>query len=271
MEKKFIWMTDVHLDCFSEKNRRKWCEEKKKEIPKEDVAGILITGDIASSSSVFDCVELIRSVFELPVYYVFGNHDVWGTSMSWLHAEAQRRSSKEKSICWMGSVDFIDAGGKIAIIGHDSWYDTRNGIFNVDFAMEDWFRISEFRSSTRSIKEVCQEFSSIAVDHITKNCKIAIENGKTEIVILMHVPPFKESCFYKGKSTEDYALPVFSSKIMGEALNLLSLEYPDVNFLVLCGHTHSPSDIRFSNNLRVIVGESRYYHPSLQMIGVKDE
>lgn len=36
------------------------------------------------------------------------------------------------------------------------------------------------------------------------------------IIVLTHVPPFKEACLHKGKISDDDWLPYFSSKVMGD-------------------------------------------------------
>jgi hypothetical protein len=96
----------------------------------------------------------------------------------------------------------------------------------------------------------------------------AIADGKTEIIVLTHFPPFEEACLYRGRKSEPSALPWYSSKLMGDMLLSIADENPTVNITVLCGHTHSSAQTSPRPNLRVIVGHSDYGNPSSMTIGV---
>jgi hypothetical protein len=48
------------------------------------------------------------------------------------------------------------------------------------------------------------------------------------------------------------------NKTLGEALLELAGDHPDVDFLVLAGHTHGRREFQAAPNLMVRVGEARY-------------
>ncbi len=58
------------------------------------------------------------------------------------------------------------------------------------------------------------------------------------------MPPFKEACLHKGEISGDDWLPYFSSKVIGDVLTEVAQENPSVEFLVLCGHTHSEAEFQ---------------------------
>ncbi len=43
-----------------------------------------------------------------------------------------------------------------------------------------------------------------------------------------------------------------------------ALENPSIDFLVLCGHTHSDAEYQPTNNIIVKAGAAEYYKPTIQ-------
>ncbi len=68
---------------------------------------------------------------------------------------------------------------------------------------------------------------------------------------LTHIPPFKEACLYQGKISGDDWLPFFGSKASGDVLLEIAQQNHDIEFLVLCGHTHGKACYSPLNNLTV--------------------
>ena len=76
------------------------------------------------------------------------------------------------------------------------------------------------------------------------------------IIILMHVPPFKENARHQGKLCEPTHLPLFLSKVTGDMIRRCASKYPHIDFQVLCGHTHSLSFYKPLSNMTVKAGSS---------------
>ena len=89
----------------------------------------------------------------------------------------------------------------------------------------------------------------------------AIEQRPKKIIVLTHVPPFKEVCLHNGQISDDGWLPYFSSKVMGDVLMPFANDNPSIDFLVLCSHTHSDAHYQPLANLTVKTGKAEYYHP----------
>lgn len=87
-----------------------------------------------------------------------------------------------------------------------------------------------------------------------------------KIIVLTHVPPFKEVCLHEGKISNDDWLTYFSSKETGKVLNNICITYPDIHFLVLCGHTHGKAKYSPFPNLLVEAGRAEYQQPEIQKI-----
>ncbi|CDZ76635.1 hypothetical protein BN59_00909 [Legionella massiliensis] len=65
---------------------------------------------------------------------------------------------------------------------------------------------------------------------------------------------------------DDNYLPYFSSKEIGDALMSFAVDEPSIDFLVLCGHTHSEAEYQPRANLIVKVGKAEYNKPAIQEI-----
>lgn len=267
MKIDFVWGTDVHLDCIDDVSD--WAQKNLAPLGSDT---ILLTGDISVGPSVIDHLKIIREVSGKKVYFVLGNHDYWDTSFASLRRQISDQQLKDDGIVWMGATDFVPFGEKIAIVGHDGWYDALNGdVKKSRFIMKDWFRIVEFAGALRDIVSISRRMAADSALHVETACEKAIANGRDKLIILTHFPPFAEACLYRGRQSEPQALPWYSSRLMGETLIDLAEKHPSISFTVLCGHTHSHCEIGPRPNLRVIVGDSDYGDPTVRMIGVDDE
>jgi Icc-related predicted phosphoesterase len=84
-----------------------------------------------------------------------------------------------------------------------------------------------------------------------------------KIIVLTHIPPFKEACLHNGEISNDDWLPFFSSKVVGDLLTNFAIENNKIALLVLCGHTHSEAIYQPLPNLVVRAGKSEYYLPQI--------
>lgn len=108
-----------------------------------------------------------------------------------------------------------------------------------------------------------QQLADADAIKLQNDLKQAVSQNPKKIIVLTHVPPFKEACLHKGEISGDDWLPYFSSKIMGDVLTTVAEQNPKIEFLVLCGHTHSAANI-CNGNLAVEVGKADYWNPSIQ-------
>jgi Icc-related predicted phosphoesterase len=86
------------------------------------------------------------------------------------------------------------------------------------------------------------------------------------VLVLTHVPPFREACWHEGRISNDEYLPHFACRAVGERLSAVMGEHPDRTMTVLCGHTHSPGVAHTGENLTVLTGGAEYGAPELQRI-----
>ena len=86
------------------------------------------------------------------------------------------------------------------------------------------------------------------------------------VVVLTHVPPFREACWHEGRVSGDDWLPHFTCKAAGDALAGAMASRPGRAMTVLCGHTHGAGEARVLPNLRVLTGGAAYGAPAVQQV-----
>ena len=90
--------------------------------------------------------------------------------------------------------------------------------------------------------------------------------GSGGVIVLTHVPPFREACWHRGRVSDDEWLPHFACRAVGEALVEAMAAHPECEMTVLCGHTHSAGEAQVLPNLRVLTGGAEYGRPEVQRV-----
>jgi Icc-related predicted phosphoesterase len=113
--------------------------------------------------------------------------------------------------------------------------------------------IEEFiglRKQTRETK--LNELGDEAAAHLRKLLPDALKFN--HVIVLTHVPPFREACWHQGKISDNNWLPHFACKAVGDVLLEAMIAAPDKRMTVLCGHTHGSGEAELLPNLRVLTG-----------------
>lgn len=76
----------------------------------------------------------------------------------------------------------------------------------------------------------------------------------------------EEACMHEGRISDDDWLPYFCSKIMGDVLEGIAKKNSEIEFLVLCGHTHGEAHYQPFDNLIVKAGQVIYGRPEIQAL-----
>jgi len=84
-----------------------------------------------------------------------------------------------------------------------------------------------------------------------------------EVILLTHVPPFLESCWYQGRIVLSEWTPHFVCGAVGQQLKETMERFPDRNLRVYCGHTHNAGVAQILPNLVVHTGGATYGAPAL--------
>ena len=271
---KFCWMTDIHLNVLKTDQTIKWLKYVKRSLS-SDVISVCISGDISESYSLEEDLTLLSSILDLPVYFVLGNHDFWHSTFSDVENTCRRLTLENSKLVWLSGTNIIQLSDQIALVGHDGWYDARNGDWNTsNITMNDWYHIYNYHPfisvnlggmmpgiDMNAIVNVSRHRADLAADHVYTHGKTALEQGNKRLIVFTHFPPFTDAMRWNGGPSEVDAFPWYSSKVMGDTLLKLANEFPDQEISVFCGHTHESCRFVAQKNLEVFVGAAQYGNP----------
>ncbi len=231
-----IWLTDIHLNFLTDASNRAILNHVYSKCEPGDT--VVITGDIAEAPSVMGFMQAWNdklALNQVNLKFILGNHDYYRGSVVKLRQKL--RDNMENN--WLGSYGICELTPNTALIGHDGWYDGLYAdYFKSKLMMNDYLLIREFFGLNiyprhEKIKELSQE----SADYVYDQGKKALETY-SHLFIATHVPPFVEAAYFRGKPSDSDWMPHFSSKLMGDAIQALGIEYPHRKITVLCGHTH---------------------------------
>lgn len=266
---RLAWATDVHLDFitnpqrpfYSIKNMNVFCGLLSKQNPD----AVLFTGDISLSNLLINHLDDIESHLQIPVYFVLGNHDFWGSNFNAVRKKVTSFCNQSQYMNYLSTMSYVMLNKDVALVGHDGWYDALNGDFrNSSFIMNDWSNIGDFANvlsrqtiNYDSLLMISRNQASIASYHISLNVKSVIsEKSPSKIIIATHVPPFVE-CL--NSQTEYF--PWYSSKLMGDTILQIAKNNPSVQFEILSGHCHKNYQGNILPNLLFKSGQAEYGNP----------
>lgn len=262
---KIIWASDIHLNFIGHSERREFYRR----IRRKNGNIVVISGDIAESQDFAHLIKEMEDYTNLPVYFVLGNHDFYGSSIKAVKKEA-------KKLNWLGGISGVQLDLNTKLIGVDGWGDCRAGDYeNSRLTMSDWIYIDELREAYEAmtyipncdeLKKTLQELADKDASLMVRRVRRAAKENYSNIIIVSHVPPFEEACLYAGKKSTPSGLPFFCSVILGEKILPLTKEFPEINFTWLSGHTHSRGIYEPTHNLTVKVAEANYFKPQVEEV-----
>jgi predicted phosphodiesterase len=263
---RLIWLTDIHLDRLPDGGAGRFGHEVHE--AHWDANLILVTGDVAEAGSFKPLLEEFASGAGIPVRFVLGNHDFSGSSIREVRARAASMTDQARWLVSHGS-EWLDHQGGTLLLGHDGWYDAREGRLSsrsivdpdfstiLDFAGKSptAFQAAARSVADRFVQETREMFTSVLDGHDSST------RGVRRIVFATHVPPYPQAAWHMDKPSDDFWLPWMCSQAMGDLLDDVSSRHPAVEFTVLCGHTHSPGEYQRSKNLLILTGQAEYGAP----------
>jgi len=258
---RLVWTTDPHLNHAPMPAWERWVEAISRERPD----GLVITGDISEADDVtFQLIRLAESL-AIPIYFVLGNHDFYQRSI----AETRRQVIE---LCrGMPLLDYltdrrpIELDDDAFLLGDDGWGDATQGDFDASpVRLNDFRLIDDFRNADPA------SWQALLVDqgrHSAERLREKIDSlpGSTRhVIVATHVPPFRDACWYQGRTTDDLWAPFFVCGAVGEVLQNASRRRPECRFRVLCGHTHHRGTAQLTENLTVHTGAAEYGVPAVE-------
>jgi predicted phosphohydrolase len=250
---KFLVMTDTHLDHCSPELR----EDFMLRVSEEDLP-IVSLGDIGTSWDYnYYLTEIAKLNAPNPTYYIMGNHDYYKGDLGNIY-------SNQYAQYLAPSMQPIHIEKNTFLIGSNGWASGHYN-FRKDFPLADFDNIATFRNPENRYRFMNFQSRHYAF-FLQANIKEAILMGAEKIVVVTHVPPFEEACFFKGALTDNDHLPYFCNVSSGDALRFEARQNPMVKFEVYAGHTHHASKVDILSNLSIEVLGATYGKPEYRII-----
>lgn len=255
---KLTWASDIHLNFISKELRLEFYSE----LNQADGDKVLFTGDMAEGHVLKKYLDEFKECIQKPVFFVLGNHDFYKSSTN----EAYRIARKYN---WLSHIPYI-ADENTALIGVDGWGDGRYGDYqNSHLIMNDWIYIEDLNIGYTGGKEELLGCMQRLADRDARKLKrklLKVVKDFKKVIIATHVPPFDDCALFKGVKSTPSGLPFFASKILGDTILPIIKKNSEVQFLWLCGHTHSKAKVKICDNLTVKVAGAVYGTPRWSLV-----
>lgn len=262
---RIAWASDVHFDFVERPEVVSWTRE----IVASGAEALLLGGDIADARSLEGWLELVQDELgSRPLYFVLGNHDYYHGSIRAVRALA--RSSRARWLAEGGPVLLDETS---ALVGVGGWGDARTGDFlKSPVLLNDYRLIEELAVANMSrpallpllLAEGQREAESLRGP---LNAALA---AREQVLVLTHVPPFREACWHEGQTSDDDWAPGFVCGAVGEVLLEAARSHPERRLVVFCGHTHSPGRAELAPNLVVHTIGADYGSPAFVTLETED-
>ena len=254
---RLAWLTDIHLNFLRPAALKAFLAS----LSGTEADAFLLGGDIGEAHDVALFLDQIVTVVRRPVYTVLGNHDFYRGTIAGVHEEVRNLCSALPNLHYMPDAGVVPLTDTTCLVGHDGWGDGRLGDYHGSGVMlNDFALIGEFGGFHEAKAERLAKLHSLgdeAADHFRAALPYALSHFQ-HVIVLTHVPPFRESCWHEGKVSGDDWLPFFSCKAVGDALIEAMQDAPGRRMTVLCGHTHGSGEVDILPNLRVLTGGAVY-------------
>ena len=264
---RLVWLTDIHLNFLPPPARARFGEEVG--AAARDAAGVVITGDIAEADSVEALLVELAGAVAGPIWFVLGNHDFYGSTIATVRERMRDLTDRHPTLAWLPARGVVRLGDDVALVGHDGWGDARLGDFaGSRVALSDFFLIDELIG--RHGADLAARLGALGDEagaYLSAATAEALAWAR-RLVVAIHVPPFRESCWHEGHISDDDWLPFFTCAAAGESLRDAMAARPDASMTVLCGHTHGGGEATILSNLRVLTGAADYGAPVVRVVDV---
>jgi Icc protein len=260
---RLVWTTDPHLNHVPVNAWEHWVQANRSAQPQ----GILITGDISEGDDVVFQLQRIAESLPFPIYFVLGNHDFYQSSIGQTRRRVIEACREHPRLFYLTDLDPLEMPGGAFLLGDDGWGDGTVGDYEGSpVRINDFELIDEFKSVAPSQwKQLLQDQGEQSARRLRHKLRI-LPGDTRSVIVLTHVPPFREACWYQGNTTDDNWAPFFVCGEVGKALLAAAAERPACKITVLCGHTHNSGVAKLSENLVVYTGAADYGAPIVEGI-----
>lgn len=232
-----------------------------------ELSGLMITGDLSEAEDVYFQLSRIAETFSLPIYFILGNHDFYGSSVAATRRIVTSMTRNQPNLIYLTDSAPVELSPNSFLTGDDGWGDATVGDYDNspvrlnDFALiEDFYKVDP--THWRGKLEQLGKDSALRL----KSKLDSLPQTARTVHVATHVPPFREACWYNGQTTDDAWAPFFVCGHIGNVLRNYANEHPEIVVRVYCGHTHSCGVASISDNLTVYTASATYAEPKLERV-----
>lgn len=260
---RLLWLTDIHLNFADAARQRSFYQQ----VRQAQADAVVLSGDVAEADDVCDYLATMADQWQLPLYFVLGNHDFYFGSIHEVRERVGQLCAAQPLLRYLSTSDVIELTPQLGLVGHDGWADGRVGDYERSTVMmNDYKLIAELAGvGKRERWPLLQAFAIEAADHLRRVLPPALA-VYPRVLLVTHVPPLREACWHEGNISDDEWAPHFVSLAVGEAILDLMREHPQRQLTVLCGHTHGSGQCRPLPNVEILTGGAIYGHPGIVQV-----
>lgn len=258
---RLVWTTDLHLNTVPTHEWEQWVDQANA----IQADGLVITGDISEGDDVVPQLQRIVTDINLPVYFVLGNHDFYGSTFQSTRQNVIHACRDSQQLYYLTDLSALQLSAGIYLVGEDGWADGTVGNYEEStIHLRDFESIGDFKVSGQfAWKQQLFELGRASATRLrTKLAQLPTDTR--QVLFLTHAPPFREACWYEGKTTDDNWAPFFVAGQVGDTLLDFSRLNPDCKITVLCGHTHHAGLATMNPNLQVHTGSATLGRPKVE-------
>lgn len=255
-----VWLTDIHLDFLSPRA----CDEFFATIASHNTDAVFLTGDISIAPALLTHLDTLSQALRTPIYFVLGNHDFYRGSITEVRAAVRERLHTHRLLRYLPDTGVVPLTATTALVGHDGWGDSRYGNYATSpVKLNDHVLIKELTGLTpQRLQQELMRLGDEAASYLRETLPLAFTEYR-QVILLTHVPPFRESCWYQGHVSNDEWLPFFACQAVGAVLRETMEARPQCQLTVYCGHTHNSGTAHILPNLTVFTGAAEYGAPQV--------
>jgi predicted phosphodiesterase len=258
-----VWITDIHLDFLHGPAREAFFSA----IMSHNPNAVFLTGDISVASSLLAHLRAMSEALNRPVYFVLGNHDFYYGSIADVRGAVRGLCHAHPLLTHLPNAGVIPLTASTALVGHDWWGDNRyDGYATTPVKLNDLVHIKELTGfAPTKVLQYLMHLGDEAASYLREILPRAFQQYQN-IILLTHVPPLRESCWYQGQVNNDEWRPFFACQTVSEVLRMIMQTRPHSRLTVYCGHTHNSGTTLVLPNLKVFTGAAEYGTPQVNAV-----
>src|SRR5713101_6403878 len=119
---RLVWLSDLHLDFVkSDADIVALCDG----VTGTGADIVLLGGDTGTAATLERYLLLLERTLQRPIYFVLGNHDFYGSSISAVRELARDLCRRSTRLHWLPEQGLVELDDRVGLVGHDSWADGR--------------------------------------------------------------------------------------------------------------------------------------------------